>query len=137
MNQVPDIDMGYIDSDSDSETSAQSSYLPSAASSRMFLSSQSGTDLKSSSSRIYKPREPVSRRNSLKKSPSSKQTLLPEAALATAAPLLGEQDPKNHQNATFYISRSDLNKVTDEKEADTVTVDMSTLKIDSLRESVI
>uniref|UniRef100_A0A0B7BHU4 Sodium-dependent phosphate transport protein 2B n=1 Tax=Arion vulgaris TaxID=1028688 RepID=A0A0B7BHU4_9EUPU len=138
IKQIPDIDMGGIDSDSESESSAQSSYLPSAASSRMFLSSQSGTDLKSSSSRIYKPRESSSRRNSLtRKSPSIKRANLSEAAISTASPLLGESDDRNPHDVLMYISRPDLITVIDGPSSNTVTVDMSGLTVDSLKESVI
>lgn len=86
--------MGY--SDSDTESSAQSSYLASAASSRIMFSSQSGADLKSPTSRIYKPREPPLIRNSLsKKSASVKQTVVPDAALASLREsLLRENRPE-------------------------------------------
>ncbi|CAG5120964.1 unnamed protein product [Candidula unifasciata] len=129
LRPVPDIDMGCIDSDSDSESSAQSSYLPSAASSRMFLAS--------SSSRIYKPRESASRRNSLtRKSPSVKHIAIPEV-ISTTTPLLEDSDLKNHQSATYIIPKSELNKSCDSQDKNTVTVDMTALKVESLNESVI
>lgn len=129
LKPVTDIDMGCIDSDSDSASSAQTSYLASAASSRMFLAS--------SSSRIYKPRESASRRNSLtRKSPSIKHIALPEV-LSTTVPLLGESDLKNSQSCTYIVSKSEPSKPCDNQDNNTVTVDMSALKVDSLNESVI
>lgn len=134
-NELPDTDMGYIDSDSDIESSMQSSYLHSAASSRIFSSSQSGINLKSSSSsRIYKPREAVSRKDSLKKSPSVVKQSIPEAAEPSPAMALLE-DNDDH-NIKFYISKSDLHKAIHRADGEIVTVTVPVLQHTS-KESVI
>ncbi|XP_013060704.2 sodium-dependent phosphate transport protein 2A-like [Biomphalaria glabrata] len=115
---VSDIDNGYIDSDSEIDSSAYSSYLPSAASSRIW-NSQSGADLRHSDSsrRIYKPKEFSSRRNSLNKKSSPLLNRVEEEAPSTnLLPL----PPTTHHHPNFYISKSDLNlkaQDCDEKDA--------------------
>lgn len=108
--QPMDVDMGCIDSDSDSDDSMNVSYLPSAMSSKTFLASQSGTDLKhtESSRRIYRPKESSSRRNSLiKKSPLLIRESLKEPQSCNQKPLLNEGEVED-RTAKFYISKSDI-----------------------------
>ncbi|CAG5115491.1 unnamed protein product, partial [Candidula unifasciata] len=123
--QVSDTDLGFVDSDSDVETSLQTSYPPSAASSRTVLSSQSGPDLKSSSSRIYKPRDTVSVKNSLMKSPSVVEESIPEAPEASSATALLDESGDRDHIIKFYISKTDLHKVIDKSDGEIAPVKVS------------
>ncbi|XP_059154731.1 sodium-dependent phosphate transport protein 2A-like [Physella acuta] len=135
--QPMDVDMGSIDSDSDSESSVNVSYLSSAVSSKIFLASQSGTDLKhtESSRRIYRPKESSSRRNSLiKKSPLLKvRESLKEPESCNQKPLLNEGEAED-RTARFYISKSDIRLHKPElEEAGT----LSSIQVNNLNESII
>ncbi|CAL1526046.1 unnamed protein product [Lymnaea stagnalis] len=150
--QNVDVDMGSIDSDSDIDSSVQSSYLPSAASSKIFLSSQSCTTLRlsESSRRIYKP---ASRRSSLRKSPlllERKVAAIEESCVSRKSPSLGDRKPtaeEAQQNllsnpeqgkAAFYISPSEIDLRRPELESeDSTIVDLKTKTVYLDKESVI
>jgi hypothetical protein len=106
-----DTDNGYIDSDSDIDSSMQSSYLPSAASSRIW-NSQSVIDFRHSDSsrRIYKP---SSRRNSLTKKSSPVLNRLDEVS---ESPYNTHLPVPNNSRPGFYISKSDFNLHAQESE---------------------
>ncbi|KAH9514334.1 hypothetical protein Btru_028790 [Bulinus truncatus] len=135
-----DVDNGYIDSDSEIDSSALSSYLPSAASSRIW-NSQSGADLRHSDSsrRIYKPKDSSSRRNSLTKKSSPLLNKVDEESPVDYLPV-----PSSLRHPNFYISKSDMNlnkpeyeEPTVQKSGDDVCVQLLTPGASNLTESKI